>query len=529
MRILYINPSRIESGLDAIVKSPPLSLLSIAGMVPDHEAKLFDFKVDKFDEKRFQNELNRCDVAAITSLTPQIYNALEIAKLAKKQGCTTIIGGYHPTLAPEFVAKHDYVDFTVRGEGEHTFKEIIDYLDGNKKQMLLKDIDGISYLNNQNIIIHNEERQIELNLDNFGMPRRELLRGKKYSTQGAPTTSIETSRGCPHNCKFCCIIKMWRNDNTKITYRTKSISRIMREIYDIDKKNKFIFFCEDNFTINVKRTNKVLDTIIRSGIQNKFHFSCQSRVDTLYRNPYLIEKLYNAGFRQIFLGIESVHQQSLDAMNKHNTTPEMVKHVVKSLRDLGISIFGGVIIGFPGETKRMVRQNIQNTIDLNLDVVQFTPITAFPGTPFYDEVKKEGKITSYNYKHYDLFHPMMKTDQLTSKDMYKLVVEAYAAFYMKNWLINRGKEYLNPFGKFNWMFRNLGNLVKQMVFGGVKMFYSQGVTPDQISSELNNKEELMKDVPKNNLEYLKQKALSHDPKKLIIPEKVKMVEQQVYI
>jgi anaerobic magnesium-protoporphyrin IX monomethyl ester cyclase len=525
MKILYINPSRIDSGLDAIVKSAPLSLLSIAGMVPGHEAKLFDFKVDKYDEKQFRNELNRCDVAAITSLTPQIYNALEIAELAKEQGCTTIIGGYHPTLAPEFVAKNDYVDFTVRGEGEHTFKEIIDYLNGNNEQTLLKDINGISYLNSQNKIIHTEERQIELNLDNFGMPRRELLRGKKYLTQGAPTASIETSRGCPHNCKFCCIIKMWRNNNTKITYRTKSISRIMREIYDVDKKNKFIFFCEDNFSINVKRTNKVLDTIIRSGIQNKFYFSCQSRVDTLYRNPYLIEKLYKAGFRQIFLGIESVHQQSLDAMNKHNTTPEMVKHVVKSLRDLGISIFGGVIIGFPGETKRMVRQNIQNTIDLNLDVVQFTPITAFPGTSFYDEVKQEGKITSYNYKHYDLFHPMMKTDQLTSKDMYKLVVEAYAAFYMKSWLINRGKEYLNPFGKFNWMFRNLPNLVKQMVFGGVKMFYSQGVTTKQISDELKNKTELMKDVNMNNLEYMVQKEMIQTAQKMLVVNKAEAIKE----
>ena len=526
MRILYINPSRIESGLDAIVKSPPLSLLSIAGMVPDHEAKLFDFKVDKFDEKRFQNELNRCDVAAITSLTPQVYHALEVAKLAKEQGCTTIIGGYHPTLAPEFVAKHKYVDFTVRGEGEHTFKELIDYIDGNKKQVLLKDINGISYLNSQNKISHNQERQIELNLDNFGMPRRELLKGKNYTTLGAPTASIETSRGCPHNCKFCCIIKMWRNTNTKVTYRTKSISRIMREIYDVDKKNRFIFFCEDNFSINVKRTNKILETIIHSGIQNKFHFSCQSRVDTLYKNPYLIEKLYKAGFRQIFLGIESVHQQSLDAMNKHNTTPEMVRHVVKTLRSQGISIFGGVIIGFPGETKRMVRQNIQNTIDLNLDVVQFTPITAFPGTPFYDEVKQEGNITSNNYKHYDLFHPMMKTDQLTSKEMYKLVVEAYAAFYMKSWLFKRGKEYLNPFGKFNWMLKNITKLIKQMVFGGVEMLYSQGITPKEISNELKNKNELMKDVNTSNLNYIKEKQLNHNTQKIMMPEQIKIAEEQ---
>jgi radical SAM superfamily enzyme YgiQ (UPF0313 family) len=319
---------------------------------------------------------------------------------------------------------------------------------------------------------------------------------------------------------------MWRNfDNKKVTYRTKSISRIMHEIYDIDDKTKFIFFCEDNFTINIKRTNKILDTIIRSGIQNKFYFSCQSRVDTLYRNPYLIEKLYKAGFRQIFLGIESVHQQSLDAMNKHNTTPEMSKVVVKRLRDHGISIFGGVIIGFPGETKRMVRQNIQNTINLNLDVVQFTPITAFPGTPFYEEMKEEGKITSKNYKHYDLFHPMMRTDQLTSKEMYRLVVEAYAAFYMKSWLLKRGKEYLNPFGKFNWMFKNITKLISQMVFGGMSMFYSQGITTKAISAELKDKSALMKEVDLKNFEYNLQKKMIQTTQKLLISRKVKAIKE----
>jgi radical SAM superfamily enzyme YgiQ (UPF0313 family) len=181
-------------------------------------------------------------------------------------------------------------------------------------------------------------------------------------------------------------------------------------------------------------------------------------------------------------------------MNKKNTTPAMVKKVVKSLRDKGISIFGGVIIGFPGETKRMVRQNIQNTIELDLDCVQFTPITAFPGTAFYDEMKEKGMVTTNNYKFYDLFHPMMGTPELTSKEMYRLVAEAYAAFYLKGWLIRRAKEYLNPFGKFNWMLSCLGRLVKQGVLGGLSMFYSQGITTRVISDELKNKEELMKDI-----------------------------------
>ncbi|MBD3253961.1 MAG: radical SAM protein [Candidatus Lokiarchaeota archaeon] len=484
MKILYVNPARLEAGMDAIIKGAPLALISIAAMVPEHDAELFDFKVDKYKEKKFKALLDRTDVVAITSMTPQIYSAFEVATMAKERGCTTIMGGYHPTLAPDFVAKHPDVDYIVRGEGEHTFKELIDYIDRGKDDCSIKKINGISYKKNGKVI-HNKARKLECNLDNFPRPRRDLLDGKLYTYLGTTTRQVETSRGCPHSCKFCCIAKMWRDPTQRLSYRTKSLKRIMREIYDVDWKNNFIFFCEDNFSINVKRTKKILETIIRSGVQTKLHFSCQSRVDTLYRNPELIELFDKAGFRQIFLGVESVHQQSLDAMNKRNTTPDMVRKVVKMLRDRGISIFGGVIIGYPGETKKMVRQTIHYARTLDMDCVQFTPITAFPGTEFYDEMEEKGMITSRNYKHYDLFHPMMRTEQLSNIELYRLVAEAYAYYYMdRTWLKNRAKEYLNPFGKFNWMLNSIFRLIKQGVKGGTGMLFSQGITTSVISDEL---------------------------------------------
>jgi anaerobic magnesium-protoporphyrin IX monomethyl ester cyclase len=485
LKILYVNPARITSGLDAIIKGPPLSLISIAAMVPEHEAKLFDFKVHKYSEKRFRSLLNESDVVALTSMTPQISHALEVAQMAKDQGCTTIIGGYQPTLAPEYVAKHSEIDYTVRGEGEHTFRELIQYIDGDKNHQSLEDIDGVSFKTKEGKIHHNKDRKLETNLDNFPMPRRDLLDDKKYIYLGARVAQLETSRGCPHNCKFCCIIKMWRNSDRPVTYRTKSTKRIMQEIYDIDWKNDFIFFCEDNFTIKVKRTKEILETIIRSGVPNKIYLSCQSRVDTLYRNPWLIDLMHKAGMRQVFLGIESVHQQSLDAMNKRNTTPEMVRKVVSLLQDRGISIFGGVIIGFPGETKSMVRQNIQFARSLNLTCIQFTPITAFPGTEFYDEMLEKRMITSNNYKHYDLFHPMMRTEQLTNNEIYQLVGEAYSAYYLsKGWLGMLIKRYTNPFGKFNWMGRNVPRFAKTVIKSGLDMLHSMGMTKDIISDEM---------------------------------------------
>ncbi|MFX1278721.1 MAG: B12-binding domain-containing radical SAM protein [Promethearchaeota archaeon] len=485
MNILYVNPARISSGLDAIIKGPPLSLISIAAMVPDHKAKLFDFKVHKYKENSFRTLLNHSDIVAITSMTPQISHAIEVAEMAKQQGCTTIMGGYHPTLAPDYVASHSAVDYTIRGEGEHTFRELIQHIDKGKINNQLRDIDGVSFKNNDGKVIHNRDRRLEPNLDNFPMPRRDLLDDKKYIYLGARVAQLETSRGCPHNCKFCCIIKMWRNADRPVTYRTKSTKRIMREIYDIDWNNDFIFFCEDNFTIKIKRTNEILETIIRSGVPNKMYFSCQSRVDTLYHNPWLIDLMHKAGMRQVFLGIESVHQQSLDAMNKKNTTPDMVKRVVSSLQDRGISIFGGVIIGFPGETKTMVRQNIQFARSLNLTCVQFTPITAFPGTDFYNEMKEKHMVTSTNYKYYDLFHPMMRTEQLTNNEIFHLVGEAYSSYYMsKGWLKMLIKRYTNPFGEFNWMGRNIPKFAKTVIKSGLDMLHSMGMSQSIISDEM---------------------------------------------
>ncbi|MFX1323593.1 MAG: B12-binding domain-containing radical SAM protein [Promethearchaeota archaeon] len=485
MKILYVNPSRIASGLDAIIKGPPLNLISIAAMVPDHDAKLFDFKVHKYKENSFRTLLNQSDIVAITSMTPQISHAFEVAQMAKESGCTTILGGYHPTLAPDYVAKHPAVDYTIRGEGEYTFKELIDFIDGNKSKTALRSIDGVSFKDQEGKIVHNKDRRLEHTLDNFPMPRRDLLDDRKYIYLGARVAQLESSRGCPHNCKFCCIIKMWRNSDRPVTYRTKSTKRIMQEIYDIDWKNDFIFFCEDNFTIKVKRTKEILETIIRAGVSNKMYFSCQSRVDTLYRNQWLTDLMHKAGMRQVFLGIESVHQQSLDAMNKQNTTPDMVKKVVSMLQDRGISIFGGVIIGFPGETKTMVRQNIQFARSLDLTCIQFTPITAFPGTDFYNEMKEKNMVTSHNYKHYNLFHPMMRTEQLTSKEIYRLVAEAYSAYYLsKGWFKMLAKRYINPFSQFNWMLPNVPRFVKTVIKSGRDMLHSMGMSRAVISDEL---------------------------------------------
>ncbi|MBD3196614.1 MAG: radical SAM protein [Candidatus Lokiarchaeota archaeon] len=481
MKILYINPPQIRAGLDYVFKAQPLNLLSIAAAVPEHDAKLIDFKIQRISQSLLESEFNRCDLVAITSLTPQIYSALRIAELAKKKGCITILGGYHPTLDSDFVIKNNSVDYVIRGEGENTFQELIALIDGNQNGKSKKEINGISYRDKAGKIINTQARFLEPNLDNFPMPRRDLIDYEDYSL----IASLETSRGCPFKCRFCCIHKMWEDPRNKLRYRTKSIKRILQEIYKIDLHNNFIFFVDDNFTINVERTKKILNAIIKSGISNQIYFSCQSRIDTLYHNPSLIDLMHKAGMKQIFLGIESVHQQSLDRMNKKNITPSMTRKVVKMLQDFGICIFGGVIIGYPGETKKMVRQNIQFIKDLELDFVQFTPITAFPGTEFFNKMVEKKRIRTRNYRKYDLFNSMMDTNELDVKELQNLVLEAYSYYYLSGgWLRLITKRYINPFGKYNWYLSKIHKVARKVIFNGLQMFKSQGISNGLISDKL---------------------------------------------
>jgi hypothetical protein len=190
-----------------------------------------------------------------------------------------------------------------------------------------------------------------------------------------------------------------------------------------------------------------------------------------------------AGFRQFFYGIESVHQASLDKMGKH-TNVDMIKTAVKMATDNGISIFGGMIIGFPGETVQMVRENINFAISLGMDFVQFTPITAFPGTPFFEEMKANGKIATYNWKYYNLFHPMLHTDQLSQLEMYRLVGEAYSKYYLsEDFLKMMVLRMFKP--GFGWFFKIAPRWIRQFVIGGASMLKSMGFSFELVKRDPN--------------------------------------------
>ena len=179
----------------------------------------------------------------------------------------------------------------------------------------------------------------------------------------------------------------------------------------------------------MRRIEKLCHLIKEYGFHRKWK-SCQGRVDDVVKNPRVLGKMASAGWKMMFIGIESIHQKSLDTIGK-KISVEQIRKAVKMLHDYGITIFGSIIIGNIGETEEDVRATIRFAEDLDIDIMQFCPLTPYPTTRLYDQAKQNGWITDEDYTHWNLVQPIMRTPDLSTEEIYELVKWAYREFYFK--------------------------------------------------------------------------------------------------
>jgi radical SAM superfamily enzyme YgiQ (UPF0313 family) len=136
MKVLLIYPPfPLGKGMGSIMCSPPLNILTLAGSVPEHDVDILDLNVDQsYGIEKMEQKLRNYELVGITCMSTTLRLVLNICKLAKRNGLTTLIGGFHPTLDPQVIDRNDCIDMIVRGEGEITFKEL---LNGKPKSNIL--------------------------------------------------------------------------------------------------------------------------------------------------------------------------------------------------------------------------------------------------------------------------------------------------------------------------------------------------------------------------------------------------------
>jgi radical SAM superfamily enzyme YgiQ (UPF0313 family) len=442
MRVLLIYPPfQIGKGMGKVMCSPPLSLLTLVGAVRDlnHEIEILDLNVKtKYNLNHFEQKLKQYDLIGITTMTNTFKVVLNICKIAKRNQIPTLLGGFHPTLVPSIIDEFDCIDMICRGEGDITFKEL---LEGKPKDKIL----GLSYREN-GVVIHNPDRPYIDDLNILPFPRNDMVESDPYHYIWVPAWVCETSRGCPFKCNFCCVTKFHKG-----RYRAKSPERVIKELMEVPASSKLIFFTDDNFTLQKKRVMKICELLKKTNLSKRLMFVCQSRVDDIANNPDMVETMSKAGFMCFFLGFESFKQMSLDNMQKQYTL-DKVRKCIKLCHKNGIMVFGSFIIGNIGETVEDTWRTFELMKELELDLMMTNPITPFPGTPLYDEAVKNGWIPEdFRWEKWDIT-PVMNTPDMKIDEIQKLLDQSYRFFYNDIGYFLFGKKLLrilfNP--KFWW-------------------------------------------------------------------------------
>jgi len=422
MKIAFIEPSPVESNVYSKLHMPLLGPLYLGTILKER-----GHQVSVFNENIYRPNYAKLDVdlVGISILTSTSQRGYEIAKKFPKE--KVIIGGVHASLLPE--ESLQYARQVVIGEAEEVIADIVE---GRIKDPIV------------------QGREVK-DLDSLPQPDFSLVKGYKIP---AMITPISTSRGCPFDCSFCSVTKLFGRN-----YRFRSAQNVMQEL-SIRRSNTF-FFCDDNFTAHQKRTEELLKLMIENKING---WTCQVRCDVA-KNDNLLKMMVQAGCRTVCVGFESVNNKTLEAFQKKQTIEDIIK-AIKSFHRKKIKIHGMFILGADQDSVKTVWETLKFAIKQKIDTIQMSILTPFPGTKVCEELEQEKRIFSRDWSLYDGQHIVFKPKLLSARELQLNVVRAYAKFYSlyNSFVLLLGLRLRNAF------FRFMGNrIVKKWIAHNRKM------------------------------------------------------------
>lgn len=428
MEILLINPfqtarkgniwTRIQGAM------PPLGLAYISSFLESKglDSRILDMNVEQGDAAAQVARIGGSpDIIGITSMTSAVMNGLAIAAECRKKfpKAKIIFGGVHPTVLPEDVLSHEFVNFVFRGEGEESFYR---FLRGDN----IKTIPGLSYKENGKFI-HNADVEFIKDLDSLPMPAYNKLTITKYTpTLGSykrlPAISMMATRGCPGKCTYC--FGSFLGGRVRMHSAKYLINEI--KMLQRDFGIKEILFYDDTFTAFRNNVKEFCNGIINEKMD--VSWVCFSRVDTIDKETLALMK--KAGCHQIMYGIESGSEEILKNINKKITLDKAIE-AVKMTKSAGIECRTTFMLGNPGETEGTIMKTIKFALKLDPDIALFNITTPFPGTEMFAWAKKNGYLKSEDWSKYDFSNMLMELPTITPKKIEEYYKKVFRMFYFR--------------------------------------------------------------------------------------------------
>jgi radical SAM superfamily enzyme YgiQ (UPF0313 family) len=419
VRITLIEPAAPGFHVYSFVKQLRLGLPLLGAMLVQrgHEVRIYAETLSEVD----WDDVLSSDLVGISTTTSTALRAYRFAQRCRDAGVPTIMGGPHVTfLADEAL---DFCDYVVRNEGEQTLMELIDHIEGRRG---LDDILGLSYRDRDGRVVHNPQRPLLTGLTDLPWPDMDLVVGSEKISP----TPILASRGCPFGCEFCSVILMFGRRVRMI--EPGEVVKYLKGLH-----GKKVFFYDDNFFISKRRGKELLRQMIKADLG--IHFFAQIRVDSVCKNgeidTELLDLLWHAGCRIVYLGLESINPETLKEYHKESSVEDM-RGGLEALAKRGIKTHGMFVFGADSDTVDSLLKTADFAVEYGLNSVQFLALTPLPGTRQTAQFEAEGRVFTKNWSLYDGHHAVFWPKQMTPYELQEVLLEAHKRFYSFGQLVN---------------------------------------------------------------------------------------------
>jgi radical SAM superfamily enzyme YgiQ (UPF0313 family) len=342
-----------------LIQFPQLTMPWIAGLTPaDHTVSHTDEIVDRV---RFDLP---ADLVAITAATPSALHAYSLAREFRRRGVPVVIGGPHATALPDEAARH--ADAVAVGEAEDTWPRILDAAERRRFEPV--------YVSTR-----------KAPLAGLPAPRWDLIRGRRYGK----SVTIAT-RGCPHRCDYCSIPLLYGPG----TVRYRPVDDVVREI--ATSPTRAVVFWDDNIGANPRYAKELFRAL--TPLRKWWTSQCTANAA---RDEEFIALAARSGCKALFLGFESISQESLVLTNKAHNCVADYQRIIATLHRHGIAVHLGVMFGFDEDDVGIFRRTAAFLDAACVDVATISMVVPMPGTPTFDRLRADHRILTTDWSRYD--------------------------------------------------------------------------------------------------------------------------------
>jgi len=295
-----------------------------------------------------------------------------------------------------------------------------------------------------------------VDLAELPIPNRELIQKNAYVT----TNAMQATRGCVHHCAFCSVAAF-----NRYSIRTRPVDRVIDELRTL---GKHVLFMDDNIVLDKEYAKELFKAMIP--LKKRWYSQCGIAIA---EDEELLRLAAESGCRGLFIGFESLSEQTLNAYSKHCNRKRDYMDVVKRIHKAGIAICGGFVFGSDEDSPDVFENTLQFLLESNMDALQSTRLTPFPGTPLFNKMDEEGRIVDKDWSHYDFFHVVHEPKQMSREMLNNGTAWLQQQFYSYPNITNRVRRafgYLSAETIFKAMLPlNIGWRFKLTSYGAFKL------------------------------------------------------------